>query len=138
MHHKNCAIDIIKKLRKTPIRKNIIISAVVAANVRDNAAMVDTSVPIAPAIKHFPYMHMHRFNDGKIFVLERGISVNNDNKEITDRPNAIHNAIIAFVKRPKLNITATPIPTITLIIKAVPQLQEFCLHIIIVLSIKFG
>lgn len=139
MHHKNCTSDIIRKLKATPIKKNMIIKTVDAIkSSKVNAASVVIIVPTEPAIRLFPYAHIHFFSAGEKFVLARGIRGKSVNKTAAPIPKDIQSATIALVNIPRLNSTATPIPIMILIIKAVPQLQEFCLYIVIVLSIRFG
>ena len=138
IHHKNCTIDIIKKLRNVPIKKNIIIRAVLTVKVTDNAASVVTRVPMLPIIKFFPYAQVHFFSADELLKLEIGIRKSNAIRDKTDNPNAIHNAIITFEIKLKLKSTEMPIPTIILTIIDVTLLQEFCLHIFIILSFKLG
>ena len=102
-----------------------------ATNSRESAASVVTKVPTAPAIKLLPYMHIHFFKAGEIFEPAIGINSKSVNNATALIPKAINRAIAAFVRKPRLNITATPIPIMTLMIIEVPQLQEFCLHIVI-------
>ncbi len=137
MHHKNCISDIIRKLKATPIKKNIIIKTVDAIrSSKASAASVVTTVPTEPAIRHFPYVHIHFLSAGERFVLARGIKNKSVNKIARPIPKETQRATSALVSIPRLNSTATPTPIMILTSKEVPQLQEFCLHIIITLSIK--
>lgn len=138
IHHKNCMIDIIKKLKKVPIKKNIMVRAVLTASVEANAAIVDTSVPIVPTIKLLPCSQIHFFNDEKLLRPAIGIRKSNAISDKIDKPNAIHKAKITFGIKLRLNKTEIPIPIIMLRIIAVTLLQEFCLHILTILSIKLG
>lgn len=136
--NKNFAIDIIKKLKKVPIKKNIMISAVLTVKVKDNAAIVVTSVPTVPTIKLLPCSQIHFLKDEKLLELAIGIRKINEISDKIDKPNAIHNAKITFGIKLRLNSTEIPIPIIMLTIRSFALLQEFCLHILTILSIKFG
>lgn len=138
MHHKNCARDIIKRPKKVPIKKNMMIRAVLIAKVKDNAASVVTRVPIVPTIKFLLYSHIHFFNDEKLLNPASGIRKSSAINNKIDKPNAIHKAKITFGIRLRLNNTEIPIPITTLKIIAIILLEEFCLHILTILSIKLG
>lgn len=71
-------------------------------------------------------------------MLERGRKTNNATKEIIESKSDIHKAMQIFANNPQLNSTEIPIPIITLKIRAITLLQEFCLHILTILSIKLG
>ena len=103
--NKNFAIDIIKKLKKVPIKKNMIIRAVLTVRVKDNAAIVVTSVPIVPTIKFLLYSHIHFFNDEKLLKPASGIRKSSAINDKIDKPNAIHNAKITFGIKLRLNST---------------------------------
>ena len=137
-HHKNCVIEIIKRLRKVPIKKNIIVRAVVTVSVKDSAASEVISVPIVPAIRFLPCEQIHFFNDEKLLNPARGMRKIKAINDKIDKPNEIHKAMMAFGSKLRVNNTETPIPMIMLKIIAVTPLQEFCLHILIILSFKLG
>lgn len=122
-------MDISKKLKKNPIKKNIIISGVLITIARDKAAIVLTSVPRVPIIKLLPKTQVHFFNDEKLLKSASGIIKNKTTKDKIDNPNAIHKLKITLGIKLRLNSTDKLIPKITLIIDAVMLLQEFCLHI---------
>lgn len=134
-HHKNCTMEISRRARKRPIRKKIIIRAVlVTAMVRESAAKVVTSVPMVPAIRPLLYAQKHRCRFGTSFEPENGARAKSASRETIEMPKAIQRATVAFAIMPRLNITATPMPAMTLTTNAVMLLQEFWLHIFIILS----
>ena len=114
----------------------MIIRAVLTVRVKDNAAIVVTSVPIVPTIKFLLYSHIHFFNDEKLLKPASGIRKSNAINDKIDKPNAIHKAKMAFGMRLRPNSTEIPIPITTLKIISIALLQEFFLHILTILSIK--
>ena len=128
-------MEISRSARKRPIRKKIIMRAVlVMAMVRERAARVVTSVPTVPAIRLLLYAQKHRCRFGTSFEPENGARAKSASRETIERPKAIQRATVAFPIMPRLNITATPMPAMTLTTSAVMLLQEFWLHIFIILS----
>lgn len=128
-------MEISRSARKRPIRKKIIIRAVlVTAMVRDSAARVVMSVPMVPAIRPLLYAQKHRCRFGSLSEPENGARAKSASNETAEMPNAIHKATVTFAIIPRLNITARPMPAMTLTTSAVTLLQEFWLHIFIILS----